>query len=98
MWSTGRRTLSGAMVAARRLWFDPCLVSATRMHCRSTWRTEEEAIRWATSGLVRIQGILAGTRILLPARFAEQFPHLDATLVAATSRALLEYPRSGTLP
>ena len=53
VWRIAPRDLTGKLVSQRRLWFDPCVQSPSRMHKRSTHLTEQEAIAWAARGLLR---------------------------------------------
>jgi len=90
VWQTAPRALTGKLVSQRRLWFDPCVSSASRMHERSTYFTEDEAIAWASHGLVRLKNVLAGSRLITQQAFRQDFPALDSSLIYETACGLPE--------
>ena len=60
------------------------------MHQRSTYFTEDEAIAWATQGLVRLKDVLRGTRVQGPSSFRTQFLMLNSSKVHDVSMQLPE--------
>ena len=81
IWKVGRarQDISGERVSQRRLWFEAAMQRRGDMHQRSTYFTEDEAIAWATQGLVRLKDVLRGTRVEGPSSFRKntEFP-IDA--------------------
>ena len=89
VWTEGRRTLSGAHASRLLLWFNPyfALAAATpsRMHERSTWATEGEAMEWAAQGVLHTCDVMSGTRIQSHRSFEQQHPTLDEVHAASLS-------------
>jgi len=84
VWVVGREEIGGAQVAQRRLWFEAAMEGGGSMHQRSTYASEDEAVAWATQGLVRIQQVVRGTTITGPSSFKQQFPSLDSSKILET--------------